>query len=759
VSKWILVFVTLLSMLIGVHVWAARDGVDLLYTVEVVDPALHRAHITIDIRNTSTLQEISLFIKTTKHLHYLISICNDSTNCPSLTYETHISNFKVYNDKGRLLRTYSFNYAVNEAEVINERRISVQRASSIRVEYDVVVLYPSVYGEGEVRTEAYLGTDYGIINEDFFFYRPDVDGSWTRSRRVQVRSIQVVFKLPVGWKAISVWAGDSMNFKVDDPGSFCTRCKGPDLGVGYCKGGPFLGLGPYKVISRRIGDTDVVVAVLDREDIPAQKIARLVFYSFERFHELVGSYLGERFVSFTISDYYEGASGIRAMRHILSGPRLRSSIVWNYRIDNEAWLMYPDELFWEWIEELGFMSKGKDKGRAYWFTDGAIVNTYYKIPYELGYTTEADYYGEYVRCRRLYDEDGSHLAPLLALALDQEIQEETDGAKTLQDVIAVLHEMVGSRLYTNYDVQRALEEVTGSRFTEFFNRYVYPSKAPPLPVLDEYQTYPDLEIRAETVTWQFLPSGDIFVEVPVFNYGPTGALASVEFYVGYPWSEGKLIASDSVTVPAMQGDVAGRAVAKCYLKNGNTPLTLFVQISSVSPGDIDTRRLQKLRVLISKQPEERRPPTGYGCESGEPFPVNWSSAKLLSSQSKDNPTNPNLDITALYAYDDGEFLYVRLEFRGTELDCTGNRFRYEIYLTSPSWGKVGFKIVASEGELGKAIDWQVVESWPIDCYIGKVVEVAVPFSYLPQFSELRILGQSRVFPDTVVDVIEGVYRR
>jgi len=476
-------------------------------------------------------------------------------------------------------------------------RINVNYSPSITVDYDVTVLSPWECKPGIVNMTSYLGREYGIINDLFFFYRPDANGSWPGGRRTPIRSIRIVFKLPLGWKAVSIWGGDSDNFLISSPASFCERCTDRPRPGSFCAEGSFLGLGPFKVFTKHIGATEVLVAVVDKQEIPAEKISNLVFYSFERIHNLLGDYPGSRFVSVTISDYAGNVSGPAASRNIVWSPRLCSSVVRNYRLDDEDWLLYPDEILWEWCEALGFIGQGQGENerKGYWFTDGALVNTYYKIPLELGYITLSDYYGEYVRCLRLYEEEGSHLWPLLGLALDQEIQARTGGTRDLQDVLAVLYRRVRGRSYSNLDIQAALYEVTGDWFSDFFNKYVYRPGFPPLEVLEEYRKYPDLEIKSEWVRCETIENRAVSIRVPVFNQGGMEAVANVEFYQGFPWLNGELIGSDVVTIPA--GGVATAEMLFTPVQK-ETSVIIFVQLTDVFPGDIDTRTLQKLVLRI-----------------------------------------------------------------------------------------------------------------------------------------------------------------
>lgn len=578
---------------------SANVGLDLTYIVSVEDPGSHKAHITIEIDNTSPLRSLSLFIKSTHILRYVTTACwHPSEGCPSIVYDSHVSNFVAHDHQGNSLRVQTYNYENENAEFVNEKRININHSPSITVDYDVTVLSPWECKPGIVNMTSYLGGEYGIINDIFFFYRPDVNASWPGGRRTQVHAIRIVFRLPSGWKAISIWGGDSNDFLITSPTSFCERCTDRPRPGSFCAEGSFLGLAPFRVFAKHIGATEVLAAIVDKQEIPAEAIANLVFYSFERIHNLLGDYPGSRFVSFTISDFAEEISGPAASRNIVWSPRLRSSVVRNYRLDDEGWLLYPDEILWEWCEALGFVGQGQgeDERKGYWFTDGAIVNTYYKIPLEFGYTTLSDYYGEYVRCLRLYEEEGSHLWPLLGLALDREIQARTGGTKDLQDVLAVLHRRVRGRSYSNLDIQAALCEVTGDWFSDFFNKYVYRPGLPPLEVLEEYKRYPDLEIKSEWVEYEITESGTIFVHVPVANYGGMEAVANVEFYQGFPWLNGELISSEVVTIPA-----GGRAAAEMSFTpvQQGIPVTVFVQLTNVVPGDIDTRTLRKLVFTIN----------------------------------------------------------------------------------------------------------------------------------------------------------------
>ena len=154
--------------------------------------------------------------------------------------------------------------------------------------------------------------------------------------------------------------------------------------------------------------------------------------------------------------------------------------------------------------------------------------------------------------------------------------------------------------------------------------------------------------------------------------------------------------------------------------------------------------------------------SGIHCSCSSYPSISWTSEKLISTRSQSKAEDPNRDITALYAWDDGQTLYIRLEFSGREPDSTGTISRYELYLSSPEWKNVGYKFVADQGVIEKDTlpGWREGgKSQSVNCCISDAVEVAIPLSILPPFTELTILGQSRIFPDKAVDTITGTYTR
>lgn len=142
-----------------------------------------------------------------------------------------------------------------------------------------------------------------------------------------------------------------------------------------------------------------------------------------------------------------------------------------------------------------------------------------------------------------------------------------------------------------------------------------------------------------------------------------------------------------------------------------------------------------------------------------PF-ITWTPKMIISTNSGEVPTDPRCDIVALYAHEERDTLYVRVEFRGDRIDTEGTEFRYEIYLSSPEWGNIGYKLVLDKRMMWKCLDWDAVESYPVEWRVhGNAIEAAIPVDLLPPFTRMQIAAQTRIFPDITMDFVEGTFER
>ena len=308
-------------LLSGVSSPAAAKGMHLQYEVDVTQPEAHQVHVSLVIDDLPESRYLSVFVQSTGVMDYVTTMCFSPAGCPTEQYQTHIANFSVTNQSGDTLNVQQIVHEESDVYFVDERRITLAGASQVTLEYSVTILYPWTFGSGIVNMAAYLDERYGLLNESYVFFRPDPNGSWPGRHPVAVSAVDVQFTLPEDWHAVSVWAADASEFSVPDPGRFCERYL--DSTDGIDRDGPFLGLGPYRVLSRRVEGTEVVAAIFDDPAVPAEHIADLVFYSFERISGLLGAYPFDRFVFYTISDYAPHESGERALRRRSTPPGRR----------------------------------------------------------------------------------------------------------------------------------------------------------------------------------------------------------------------------------------------------------------------------------------------------------------------------------------------------------------------------------------------------------------------------------------------------
>ncbi|TFH09086.1 MAG: hypothetical protein E4H08_06495 [Candidatus Atribacteria bacterium] len=142
---------------------------------------------------------------------------------------------------------------------------------------------------------------------------------------------------------------------------------------------------------------------------------------------------------------------------------------------------------------------------------------------------------------------------------------------------------------------------------------------------------------------------------------------------------------------------------------------------------------------------------------GQTRSLEWGQTTLLSNRSESTPADPNRDIVALLAATGGGYLYVRVEFRGNELDVHGLESRYEITLSSTEWDSETYTFVLDKGELEKESNWEQVATYSIPYKVDGGLEIAVPLDLIPEFGSLLIQAQSRDFPDRVDDYIESSF--
>jgi len=142
-----------------------------------------------------------------------------------------------------------------------------------------------------------------------------------------------------------------------------------------------------------------------------------------------------------------------------------------------------------------------------------------------------------------------------------------------------------------------------------------------------------------------------------------------------------------------------------------------------------------------------------------PF-LTWTPEMIISTEAGDAPEDPRCDIVALFAHEREGVLYVRVELRGGEIDTEGIEFGYNVYITSSEWGNIGFKLALDKRMMWRCLNWEAIESFPVEWRTYESsIEVAVPLELLPSFERIHIGGETRLFPDTVLDYVVGIFSR
>jgi len=327
----------------------------------------------------------------------------------------------------------------------------------------------------------YFGEDFIVAHVGSLFIYPDTYG---------ISNIRFKFELPSGWLVAAQW--DEQN------GYFATK------NVEYIKRG-FVAIGGYEISEFQIGNVTLVVAVH-----PRTAAKDLVEYSRRCFSHLM-SFLKYPFADtrrFLVifapppsmcgtADFCGPSCTVDSMTelmelwvlphemfHVLDGiggGSLEEGVTQYYGYKSSLLSgMWDHDRFYRWLTVYGA------DGLQYYYTE--IWGTQYNLPivsHELDHMLEStsDWQYTFVQARKM---------AIVAYMLNKEIEEVTNGSKSLDDVISYLN---AKCLDPTHSVKpeeylQTVNLVAGYNFTDFFGKYIYGSDwLPPVALRDWFDWY------------------------------------------------------------------------------------------------------------------------------------------------------------------------------------------------------------------------------------------------------------------------------
>lgn len=427
---------------------------DLTYTVSVEIPLSHTVHISITVDN---IADDKIIFETAEFRGRFIEPqdlqAHDVENNP-------LSIAKVSDNESQGLAW----------------EISTGGRSSITVDY---TSNPSTITQ-TYGLRGYLGENFGLFEGQAVFLLPEND----EEREVlPIRSLKVVFRLPEGWNVYTPWN------KIE--GYHCPRLSVGDA-VLKSLSRSTVALGNFDLYERTIGNTVVQIALYGGWDGETRhEMAETAFNIFEYQTELFGASVGERYLA-VLSPLAEDNQDIYTGEWSTS--QGYSVMVWGEDEVWPSWDMFSHQIFhrwngWHWGLYL----------YQVWFTEGP--NVFYEgktlaqlrlsTPYYGDFTGMlSEYYHRYMeeyagtpKDKPLFElehgKDDNFLiyrkGALVSFMIAREIYERTRGEKTFDDFMEYLFAHYGYHSQPCPEEKRkeALEILTNSDFTAFFNSYIY----------------------------------------------------------------------------------------------------------------------------------------------------------------------------------------------------------------------------------------------------------------------------------------------
>ena len=388
--------------------------------------------------------------------------------------------------------------------------------SSLTLEYDIDKIVPfGYYTPNQNEISVYLSDEGGVIMAPYFFIYPDV---------TDVNSVQIKFNVPTDWMVVTPYIPEGDHFEVQR----ITR----SLLIDFLNRQQIY-MGKMKFYAeRQVENCTIKFGVLEADKgwdatskFKTQADVESALDAVAKCFETLVDFFGENpYKVFTMYTQFSPSQDPDAPR--FPGDRYYGN----------------GQQFWEehiWDEEIGHMiyafmamhanisdsspliaTEAIAKGFGEFYYGPKLAWKIFEDPIYPGIL----YYWYLVYERFLQSEWNNNYwfwylkYPFVALMLDNEIQNATNGAKSLDDVMRYLYSTYKNtgHVVDDHDLQNTVETVTGKNFSELFSKYVYGNEKIPYKYIQDYKPhFLDFPQRFEN-TYGFRPSHLYGHKIPFF---------------------------------------------------------------------------------------------------------------------------------------------------------------------------------------------------------------------------------------------------
>jgi len=363
-------------------------------------------------------------------------------------------------------------------------------------------------------------------------------------------------------------------------------------------------------------------------------------------------------------------------------------------------------------------------------------------------------------------------AEVRLIALDREIRQATGGAKSLDDLLALLGRRYGvnRQHFTREDLIRAINEVAGADLTAFYSRYMQDRVGDVPDIADVMAQYGDgylawIDEYTRPEQWGYAAKGKrtmFFVALEIsmtVGEGIEGDHAVIEGSGIFNLTEfGNRLRALKRTVTEADvidvlSSITGRAEADFFD---------FYTIGSFRPSVVEINEwlsTPDAQIQIDQPSTAGQPQEGQSAPSTKPQmdlggaaikpdgdPSDWGSRQpLATSPSGSNAAQAGADLAAFYAFADDRYLYLRLDQHGGFPQPPLQDLTYSFDIKSREWGRQAYQVsVANSGAStyflpteGNTPHHENAQMLQIQA-IGQVLEAVVPLDLLDNPREMTI---------------------
>lgn len=381
----------------------------------------------------------------------------------------------------------SWSVAVEDGTVLN-------LSYTVRLTHDEYD-WDSVGGQ-DARPSWVNGAFYGVTRA--FFIYSNTDGAST-----------VRIDKPESWEMASPWEahqGDDTLFSVPNHDSLVSNV---------------LVLGDFERLTAHNDQMQIIIALDNELSAYGSEFINVIHTMLNEYTRIFDNAPPIYIVAIRSADEHDGEAFYNSFNQVIMEQALGGSrVVWAGVLSHEMFHLYAG----------GSYLQGTDKTTVEWFSEGFTEyytslsmlrtglideDTYYeKLGYYLSryYMTTQRWPEERISLVDAGQDKGANWfflyggGAVMALALDLDIREQTDGERSLDDVMGLLMRRFGDtgRTHNVQDVLDAVNEISGSDYTDFFNDYIRGNEA----YLDIEPYLATVGIRVDSFSDEFYLSED-----------------------------------------------------------------------------------------------------------------------------------------------------------------------------------------------------------------------------------------------------------